>query len=100
MDQKRYRPYHPVLDFEMDGPLHSISVRMTGEGNTSVEKDFQIQLLDQFKPIVRTGAAEEVTEIPLFYWLRFLSLQGLLEIIGLGLLLSIIRIYRWRIIAL
>ena len=77
-----------ILDFEMDGPLHSISVRMTGEGNTSVEKDFQIQLLDQFKPIVRTGGVEEVTETSARLLAEILESAGTAEIKEWGILVS------------
>ena len=77
-----------VLDFEMDGLLHSISVRMTGEGNTSVEKDFQIQLLDQFKPIVRTGGVEEVTETSARLLAEILESAGTAEIKEWGILVS------------
>ena len=88
VDQAGFVHTTRVLDFEMDGPLHSISVRMTGEGNTSVEKDFQIQLLDQFKPIVRTGAADQVTQNSALLRADILESAGTAEIIGLGLLLS------------
>jgi hypothetical protein len=77
-----------ILDFEMDGPLHTISVRMTGEGNTSVEKDFQIQLLDQFKPIVRTVEADQVTQNSARLQAKIVESFGMAEIIDWGLILS------------
>jgi hypothetical protein len=77
-----------VLDFEMDGPLHTISVRMTGEGNASVEKDFQIQLLDQFKPIVRTVEADQVTQNSARLQAKIVESFGMAEIIDWGLILS------------
>jgi hypothetical protein len=77
-----------VLDFEMDGPLHTISVRMTGEGNASVEKDFQIQLLDQFKPIVRTVEADQVTQDSARLQAKIVESFGMAEIIDWGLILS------------
>ena len=60
---------------------------MTGEGNTSVEKDFQIQLLDQFKPIVRTGA-DEVTETSARLLAEILESAGTAEIKEWGILVS------------
>jgi hypothetical protein len=77
-----------ILDFEMDGPLHTISVRMKGEGNTSVEKDFQIQLLDQFKPIVRTVEADQVTQDSARLQAKIVESFGMAEIIDWGLILS------------
>ena len=77
-----------VLDFEMDGSLHSISVRMAGEGNTSVKKDFQIQLLDQFKPVVRTDRADEVTETSARLLAELLESAGTAEIKEWGILVS------------
>ena len=72
---------------------------MAGEGNTSVEKDFQIQLLDQFKPVVRTDRADEVTEASARLLAELLESAGTAEIKEWGILgFPPIRIYRWRII--
>ena len=88
VDQAGFVRTTRILDFEMDGPHHSISVRMTGEGNTSVEKDFQIQLLDQFKPIVRTGGVGEVTETSARLLAEILESAGTAEIKEWGILVS------------
>ena len=46
-----------MFDYENDGQVLLIDVRMEDQNNSSIEKTFEIRIIDQHRPIVRTEGA-------------------------------------------
>ena len=51
-----------MFDYENDGEALLIDVRMEDQNNSSIEKTFEIRIIDQHRPIVRTEAALEISD--------------------------------------
>ena len=50
-----------MFDYENDGQVLLIDVRMEDQNNSSIEKTFEIRIIDQHRPIVRTGVALDIS---------------------------------------
>ena len=51
-----------MFDCEIDGEALLIEVRMEDQNNSFIEKTFEIRIVDQHRPIVRTGGVLEISD--------------------------------------
>ena len=51
-----------MFDYEIDGEALLIDVRMEDQNNSFIEKTFEIRIVDQHRPIVRTGGVLDISE--------------------------------------